>query len=445
MVFYMNALAEYLLFLAICLLWPSNLWAQDSQVCEKVTVHNESLSVRDTNDLIQQQEAWVKWLDENRGTKGLFKMMPPRPDLSGMNLRNADMSGRDLRGVDLRCSDLRLANLTDAKLGPIWGPFNLEEGTTFWTSDLAGSDLRGANLTRADLNGVHFARARIGVTGGLPALYYLPGFGSGYVLDKDAECQEDESKTDFAPRWTKLENVSLTDADFTEAYFDPDLRSLPDVTALASGKNLYTLKYCRVPAALVVLRESFKKMGFRQQARELTYAIHHEDILREGKIPYYFSYILFELSCNWGMNPERPLLILIFTIILFTPFYARALYPSSKGRLWIVYPADRVERVGEAVPPERLTLGPTSDEELDVQLVRAMRLWVVAFSFSVTSAFAIGWHDLNFGTWIAQMWTREYRIRPTGWVRTVSGIQSLVSVYLLALWILTYFGQPFDY
>jgi hypothetical protein len=35
-------------------------------------------------------------------------------------------------------------------------------------------------------------------------------------------------------------------------------------------------------------------------------------------------------------------------------------------------------------------------------------------------------------------------LRATGWVRTVAGIQSLLSVYLLALWVLTYFGQPFE-
>jgi hypothetical protein len=42
------------------------------------------------------------------------------------------------------------------------------------------------------------------------------------------------------------------------------------------------------------------------------------------------------------------------------------------------------------------------------------------------------------------MQTREYTLRATGWIRTVAGIQSLLSVYLLALWVLTYFGRPFE-
>jgi hypothetical protein len=44
----------------------------------------------------------------------------------------------------------------------------------------------------------------------------------------------------------------------------------------------------------------------------------------------------------------------------------------------------------------------------------------------------------------ARVQSREYVLRATGWVRTVAGIQSLLSVYLLALWVLTYFGRPFE-
>ena len=71
------------------------------------------------------------------------------------------------------------------------------------------------------------------------------------------------------------------------------------------------------------------------------------------------------------------------------------------------------------------------------------RLFCTSFYFSLLSAFSLGWRALNVGTWIARVQSREYVLRATGWVRTVSGIQSLLSVYLLALWVLTYFGRPF--
>ena len=38
----------------------------------------------------------------------------------------------------------------------------------------------------------------------------------------------------------------------------------------------------------------------------------------------------------------------------------------------------------------------------------------------------------------------EYALRGSGWVRTISGIQSLLSVYLLAMWALTQFGRLFE-
>ena len=66
-----------------------------------------------------------------------------------------------------------------------------------------------------------------------------------------------------------------------------------------------------------------------------------------------------------------------------------------------------------------------------------------AVYFSVLSAFHIGWRELNVGNWISRLQFRTYSLQATGWVRTVSGLQSLISVYLLAMWALTYFGRPF--
>ncbi len=68
----------------------------------------------------------------------------------------------------------------------------------------------------------------------------------------------------------------------------------------------------------------------------------------------------------------------------------------------------------------------------------------VGLYFSTLSAFSIGWKEFNVGNWIKRMQRSEYNLRATGWARTVSGIQSLISIYLLVLWVLTYFGRPFD-
>jgi hypothetical protein len=106
------------------------------------------------------------------------------------------------------------------------------------------------------------------------------------------------------------------------------------------------------------------------------------------------------------------------------------------------------------VPADRLARGRGKEKAVLIRLQTAktrrwrlmdeFRLFRTSLYFSLLSTFHIGWREFNVGSWMARMQPREYTLRATGWVRMVSGIQSLLSVYLLALWILTYFGRPFE-
>src|SRR5262245_12278124 len=64
--------------------------------------------------------------------------------------------------------------------------------------------------------------------------------------------------------------------------------------------------------------------------------------------------------------------------------------------------------------------------------------------FSLLSTFQIGFREFSVGTWLSRAQPRNFVLESVGWVRTVSGLQSLLSVYLLAMWLLTYFGRPFQ-
>jgi hypothetical protein len=63
---------------------------------------------------------------------------------------------------------------------------------------------------------------------------------------------------------------------------------------------------------------------------------------------------------------------------------------------------------------------------------------------SLVNAFNLGYREFSIGQWLRMLTKREYEVKATGWVRSLAGFQSLASVYLFALWILTYFGRPFD-
>jgi len=67
-------------------------------------------------------------------------------DLSGANLRGADLSDADLRGANLRGANLSDADLSDANLRG---------------ADLSGANLRGANLSDADLSDADLSDANL--------------------------------------------------------------------------------------------------------------------------------------------------------------------------------------------------------------------------------------------------------------------------------------------
>jgi hypothetical protein len=261
--------------------------------------------------------------------------------------------------------------------------------------------------------------------------------------------------------------------------------------SLSSGRvqpRLLPLVAPLLGLGLVALREAFKKVGMRTEERQITYAIEHSKRLQvfatswdtpdkqwwelrsqwvapnrqwserlSEQIAGLFSYLAFELSCDYGMNPGRLLRILVGSIGLFSLIYMVAIF-TARGRsgIWATWLADRVYRadgeISEGQPSSSRVTSTFLFPRLQAQargrwsgiLLRGVSVPLVALYFSVFSAFFIGWRELSVGTWIARIQPREYLLRASGWVRTVSGLQSLLSVYLLALWVLTYFGRPFE-
>ena len=223
-----------------------------------------------------------------------------------------------------------------------------------------------------------------------------------------------------------LSGAYLIGADLNGAYFEPEL--LPNARSIALAEGLSTLRFLQ-PATLVELRDGFKKAGFRRQERKVTFALNRVHRITDAESA--LTYIFFELICDWGMSPGRCLRILGWLILIFSVPYMFILGSNSEvPGIWKVWSEQRVSKKLGSDDPERL----------------APRWLFIPFwglYFSLLSAFHFGWRDLNVGNWIARIQRREYTLRATGWVRVVSGLQSLISVYLLAIWALTYFGRPF--
>jgi hypothetical protein len=204
---------------------------------------------------------------------------------------------------------------------------------------------------------------------------------------------------------------------------------------------------------MVNLRKAAKEAGLRNEERAITSALKKYQL---SSLPHYTR--LFEDYClggkltDYGAQPWHSLALLCSLIIPFGFLYMLALKSNAKKTgIWLLIPKDAVLEKRNKQTLIKLStrqpFNPSPSGKLGSTkrwVLRYYRIARISLYFSLLSAFRIGWRELNVGSWIGRLQKQEYIFKATGWVRTVSGLQSLISVYLLALWALTYFGRPFE-
>jgi uncharacterized protein YjbI with pentapeptide repeats len=427
------------------------------------TVITEEVLIR----IVKEHKRWIETHEKDGKQADLS-----RANLSGANLFKADLSGANLSGADLSGANLSRANLSRARLS---------EAKLFRAdlsgADMIGADLSGADMIGADLSGAYLIEANLSEANlhgaNLSGAYLLRADLSGAYLFRADLSEADLSEANLIEAnlseanldgamliETKLKDCIFYDVKGLPIVYEPKAGCPPYIPSIAEFPDLKKLTFVRSPHGLVDLREGFKKLGYRKQEREITYALKYtqrrklwndkeSSVLDKFESLFYF--LFFELTCQYGMKPGRPLLILMGLIPFFSFFYLFALGTKrQKAGIWLVFPKGRVPKTTEErpfklsakFPPRALPNGKLRKTKL--RMLRWFRVIRIALYFSMLSAFSIGWRELNVGNWITRLQRREYFLRSTGWVRTVSGIQSLSSVYLLALWVLTYFGRPFE-
>lgn len=356
-------------------------------------------------------------------------------NLCRADLRNIDLSNKYLRGVDLRGAKLIGANLSNADLGDAnlsgadLRSANLSGANlSIFGANLSGALLDNANLSRANLYGADLSYAHLDNANLVGADMDFANMSGARLIMADVRSASLQN--------TDLSRATLLFANLGGVMFEP--KELPDVDSIATAYNISKMRFWLSPQALIKLRNSFKEGGYREQEREVTFAINHtktlDDFRWKGvfhRVNASFQYFFFELTTQWGMAPGRALLILLCFIPIFAVPYTIALHVPGQDGIWCKWANDRV----------RLDLGTEEPTRLNAGWCQAIK---IGWYFSLLSAFNIGWRELNVGSWIQRLQPKEYKLQATGWVRTVSGVQSLISVYLLAIWALTYFGRPFE-
>jgi hypothetical protein len=148
------------------------------------------------------------------------------------------------------------------------------------------------------------------------------------------------------------------------------------------------------------------------------------------------------------MSPDRPLLLALGLWFICSVLYWVFVHASDGGALYHVY-AQAVDANSSIDPKVRRILAPEFRKGrrwwgAARMLWQELRLFGTAMRFSLMCALNLGFRDMEFGRWLRMLTRKEFDIKATGWARVVSGWQSLLTVYLLALWALTYFTRPFE-
>jgi len=352
-------------------------------------------------------------------------------NLSGAFLSGANLSGAVLAEANLGGAFLSEANLTDAKLdhANLSGQAILDHATLV-DATLVDANLTDANLDNANLSGVDLSYAN-------------------------------------------LTHAWVGAANFDRAIFEPN--SLPILSGISGAKNLELLTYSENPAALVQLRKQFEDGGLREQERKITYALKRReaelswargtsrsppggkgtrailsssDSILANLASFTLNKVFFDWTCQYGMSPGRPLILGVVLWFLCSFLYFACIHTRGEAGLYRVYSQSIPDDPSAPRRVERISPLSTKHSRGPRWLFQFFRreclLLRTSMFFSLMSAFNIGFRDINFGRWLRLLTRQEFDIKAVGWARVIAGWQSLISVYLIALWVLTYFGRPFD-
>jgi len=376
-------------------------------------------------------------------------------------LCNLNLSHRSL-DIDLTAADLRETDFTQSHF------ISYSVATQSSLSHLVYANFEGACLQRANLFGVNAQGASF----------------RGADLTDATLFQSDLFRADLTKSLLSRTNVAgakFTEANLTDAFYSPS--SDPPNASLEQPIGLTTMRFfipwsiphiCGHlrdqgnPKGLVQLQKIFKEAGTRQSEREVTFAIEHGKTIlllrnqshesrnlfyRMGMLGDLKSYLFeeqdwpdliegiarllfFEWPSGYDLHPFRPLVILaVFSGLCAFAYYfgIRRSEPLERSALYKVLAKDR-----PGYKYRKFTL-------LEGQVTKVPHVEAIstAIWFSALSAFHIGFRELSLGTWLTRLQKEEYTLVARGWMRQLSGFQSIISVYLLGLTALTYFTRIF--
>lgn len=359
-------------------------------------------SSSEVEKLISQHEQWLTSARHEGRHLDLRKAGLKHVDLSRTNLSEGNLADADLTGADLHSAKLKEAVFDRAKLsGAKLTGANLQQARCE-KADLRSADLSGADLSKADLRGASMPQANL----------QRADLRNADLTDANL-LRADLTKADL--RGAKLEGVKLSLATLAEARFDSENRS-----------------------ALYLLRQEYRHDGERDEERQITYWIELMRLEDAGLVTGLLRLVGYDLTCQFGNRPLRPMQLLLIGVLAFSMFYwvvmEMQIDHSVKfwsGNIWVTAPAEPGTNQPEQAR-RRLVIG----KERSTRLIQGLH-------FSLLRAFHLGTSKLNIVVWMGRLQSAEYDFSATGFANIVAWVQTVFSLFLLVLFARVWFGRPF--
>jgi uncharacterized protein YjbI with pentapeptide repeats len=343
--------------------------------------------------------------------------------LSGANLKGADLTNAKLNGADLKKATLTGAKLVKANLSNVYLVGANLNGTDMKEITLSGANLSGAKLKRADLSGAYLLWAKL----------------NGADLVEANLTESDLSGADLSGAY--LSKAILKNAKLKETI----LKGI-DFIGVEGLSEIRIIN----PDQIIEVRKVAKYYGFKNEERAITSALRKYQLKSASFFEKYFQrFVLGGEITDYGANPWASFVCLGTLIIPFSICYIVFLiFDIHKTGIYVLIPKEIVQNKNVGQKPIKLHRKKLSrkifSRACKGHIYRSFRLLRISIYFSLLSAFSIGWREFNIGNWIVRLQRRDYTLQGIGWARTVSGLQSLISLYFFILWALTYFGRPFE-
>lgn len=154
--------------------------------------------------------------------------------------------------------------------------------------------------------------------------------------------------------------ADLWNANLKEALYEPQLGTLPEILSLRTAKNLETMRFDYSPHAMEDLRREFRNVGFKNQERQITFAIKRSEQRNAWQRGEYLesclNHMFFNLPVAYGLYPGRPLRILLVIMLAMSLAYLYALTRLGPAGIWAVWSSERVNKSEGEENAVRLTV-----------------------------------------------------------------------------------------